>query len=133
MLLIGASRSPRYLWRHVTVGSVRRFSEAELAAFETADGSVWIWTDPRHVWQRGDVGSQCRRLSDLVCKTLTPTVSLASLVNPKKAFLSHFHAFWPRNLEFKSNDQVVTAETWPRILKLAARPQGSVTLSFRTM
>ncbi|KND90120.1 hypothetical protein TOPH_05226 [Tolypocladium ophioglossoides CBS 100239] len=49
------------------------------------------------------------------------------------AFLSHFHAFWPRNLEFKSNDQVVTAEMWPRILKLAARPQGSVILSFKTI
>ncbi|PNY27290.1 Uncharacterized protein TCAP_02785 [Tolypocladium capitatum] len=49
-----------------------------------------------------------------------------------EAFLSHFHAFWPRNLEFKSNDQAVTAEMWPKILKLAARPQGSVILSFKT-
>ncbi|KAF9763786.1 hypothetical protein IL306_002999 [Fusarium sp. DS 682] len=36
------------------------------------------------------------------------------------AFLSKFQAFWPKILEFWHKDQAVTAETWPKILKLAS-------------
>ncbi|KJK78621.1 hypothetical protein H634G_05996 [Metarhizium anisopliae BRIP 53293] len=43
-------------------------------------------------------------------------------------FLSNFHAFWPRNLEFSYNNQAVTAVNWSKVLRLAARPQGGVLL-----
>jgi hypothetical protein len=48
-------------------------------------------------------------------------------------FLSNFHAFWPRNLEFTYNNQAVTAANWTKVLKLAARPQGSVMLKMDIM
>ncbi|KAM0196791.1 hypothetical protein ACHAPI_005672 [Fusarium lateritium] len=36
------------------------------------------------------------------------------------AFISKFQAFWPEIVEFWYKDQAVTAETWPKILKLAS-------------
>ncbi|KAI8684106.1 hypothetical protein NCS57_00076100 [Fusarium keratoplasticum] len=35
-------------------------------------------------------------------------------------FLSNFQAFWPKIPEFWHKDQMITAETWPKILKLAS-------------
>ncbi|KAK2590919.1 hypothetical protein QQS21_011400 [Conoideocrella luteorostrata] len=46
-------------------------------------------------------------------------------------FLSMFHAFWPRNLEFRYNYQAVSAENWKKVLQLAARPQGGVMLTMK--
>ncbi|KAJ4272093.1 hypothetical protein NW762_000803 [Fusarium torreyae] len=36
------------------------------------------------------------------------------------AFLSKFQEFWPKIPEFWHKDQAVTAETWPKVLKLAS-------------
>ncbi|KAI8725082.1 hypothetical protein NCS52_00078400 [Fusarium sp. LHS14.1] len=35
-------------------------------------------------------------------------------------FLSNFQAFWPKIPEFWHKDQVITPETWPKILKMAS-------------
>lgn len=37
-----------------------------------------------------------------------------------QAFLSKFQAFWPKVPEFWYKDQAVTANAWPRMLKLAS-------------
>ncbi|KAF4963227.1 hypothetical protein FZEAL_10947, partial [Fusarium zealandicum] len=40
------------------------------------------------------------------------------------AFLSHFQAFWPQTIEFWHKDKGITAETWPKILRLASTVQS---------
>ncbi|CAJ0546131.1 Ff.00g096040.m01.CDS01 [Fusarium sp. VM40] len=48
------------------------------------------------------------------------------------AFLSKFQAFWPRIVEFWHKDQAVTADTWPKILKLASNIRsGSLKLTMK--
>ncbi|CAM1507046.1 Fc.00g066870.m01.CDS01 [Cosmosporella sp. VM-42] len=49
------------------------------------------------------------------------------------AFISKFQTFWPQGLEFRHKDRVLTAEKWPRILRLAARPRTSVRLTVKTI
>ncbi|KAM4059652.1 corA-like Mg2+ transporter protein [Hirsutella rhossiliensis] len=49
------------------------------------------------------------------------------------SFLSRFGAYWPKSFEFTWHDRVVTPDSWPKILKVASRPQGSVALSLRVI
>ncbi|KJZ77848.1 hypothetical protein HIM_02485 [Hirsutella minnesotensis 3608] len=49
------------------------------------------------------------------------------------SFASRFTAFWPKRLEFTWRDQVVSPSNWPKILKYASRPQGSLALKLRAM
>ncbi|RFU72016.1 mg2+ transporter [Trichoderma arundinaceum] len=47
------------------------------------------------------------------------------------AFIAHFHAFWPRNLEFWRKDRLITANNWDKILKLAEGQKGDVMLKLK--
>ncbi|UKZ53418.1 hypothetical protein TrVGV298_007210 [Trichoderma virens] len=53
--------------------------------------------------------------------------------NPQgaKAFISHFHAFWPQKLEFWRKDRLITAENWGKILELAEGLRGDVRLRLK--
>ncbi|UKZ79218.1 hypothetical protein TrVFT333_006968 [Trichoderma virens FT-333] len=53
--------------------------------------------------------------------------------NPQgaKAFISHFHAFWPQKLEFWRKDRLITAENWGKVLELAEGLRGDVRLRLK--
>ncbi|KAL7904353.1 hypothetical protein GGI35DRAFT_200406 [Trichoderma velutinum] len=47
------------------------------------------------------------------------------------AFISHFHAFWPRKLEFWRKDHLLTAENWTKILNQAEGQHSDVRLKLK--
>ncbi|OTA02808.1 hypothetical protein A9Z42_0032410 [Trichoderma parareesei] len=48
-----------------------------------------------------------------------------------KAFIAHFHAFWPRKIEFWRKDRLITADNWDRILKMAEGSKSDVKLKLK--
>lgn len=47
------------------------------------------------------------------------------------AFIAHFHAFWPRKIEFWRKGRLITADNWGKVLKLAEGPNGDVKLKLK--
>ncbi|EGR51556.1 uncharacterized protein TRIREDRAFT_45688, partial [Trichoderma reesei QM6a] len=47
------------------------------------------------------------------------------------AFIAHFHAFWPRNIEFWRKDRLITADNWDKILKMAEGSKSDVKLKLK--
>ncbi|KAL7805594.1 hypothetical protein V8C26DRAFT_424604 [Trichoderma gracile] len=47
------------------------------------------------------------------------------------AFIAHFHAFWPRKIEFWRKDRLITVDNWDKVLKLAEGSNGDVKLKLK--
>ncbi|KAF7560841.1 hypothetical protein G7046_g3306 [Stylonectria norvegica] len=71
------------------------------------------------------------------CQTWFVSILLSnklSAVNTIKAFVSKFQAFWPQTLEFRHNDQVITAEKWPNMLRrVASSTRANFKIELKTL
>ncbi|KAH0491436.1 hypothetical protein TgHK011_002869 [Trichoderma gracile] len=47
------------------------------------------------------------------------------------AFIAHFHAFWPRKIEFWRKDRLIIADNWDKVLNLAEGSNGDVKLKLK--